>query len=230
MALMQPYFFPYIGYYQLLAYSDIFYIYDDTHYSKGGWYTRNRVLHNVKTYEYINVSVERPRLNEMLNNVRLKKKHDDLVSILGKLTIYKKRAPYYQRVVEIVRNVFADSSETLVSINVTSLTAVSEYVGIEYFIGYSSTLNYDRNCSAEDKVIEINREIGSTEYINLPGGRDLYHKTRFESAGINLIFMDLPHFEYETHPFQYIPNLSMVDVLMWNSPEDIRKYINDHRV
>lgn len=225
IALMQPYFFPYVGYFDLVASSDIFVFYDDAAFSKNGWYNRNRILSRNKEWEYIRVSVRRGPLGSQCNTITLHDKQADLNRTKALLQVYAK-APFWAEVMALVDAVFANSGETLASVAAQSVIETCKYLELPLQVAWSSELNYDRGAPALAKILQICKHFGATDYVNAPGGQTLYNSTEFAAAGLKLHFTRLTDLSYAVEGFNFVPNLSIIDVLMWLSPSEVRQYLS----
>lgn len=225
VALMQPYFFPYIGYFDLLASSDLFVFYDDAAYSRGGWVSRNRVAADGKEFNYIRLTVDRAPLGTPINGVRLKSPEDDRNHLLSLLHNVYRRAPYYNEVVAVIEKVFCDGGGGLSQVAAASICSCAEYLGLGAPVLYSSAIEYDRAMGAQGKVISICKSINASHYVNLTGGRELYCESEFLRNDISLIFTEPADFLYDTGKRPFVPNLSIIDVMMWVDPLEIKKYL-----
>ncbi len=225
VALMQPYFFPYIGYFDLLASSDLFVFYDDAAYSRGGWVSRNRVAAEGKEFNYIRLTLNRAPLGTPINGVRLKALEEDRHHLLSLLHNVYRKAPYYNEVVAVIEKVFCDGSGSLARVAAASICSCAEYIGLGTAITYSNTIDYDRTLGPQGKVISICKSINANHYVNLSGGRDLYCEPEFLRNEISLRFTEPTDFSYDTGNRPFVPNLSIIDTMMWVDPVEIRKYL-----
>jgi hypothetical protein len=211
--IMQPYFFPYLGHFALIANVDSWIVFDVTQYTPKSWISRNRVLHPTAGTNWINV----PLILDLDATAQ---------STLGKLTHYRRRAPFYGQVEELVKATFAacDGDDSLVNLNVNGLDMTCEYLGIPFQRQICSRLSLPlpTKMGPGDWAPEICRLVGATSYLNPIGGKALFHPRKFDDLGVSLAFLSMAEFRYDTKPFEFIPNLSIIDVLMWNSPETVR--------
>lgn len=229
VSVMQPYLFPYLGYFDLLAQSDCFAFYDDAAFSKGGWYNRNRTLSSKEgSWEYLGVSVRRAPLGTQCRDMKLADKEGDLRRILTKLQFYKE-APYFKEVSAIVSSTFAETGDSLADLAMQSVSQCAEYVGVTPEICITSTIEYDRTLGAEDKVISICCALGATGYLNLSGGRALYDRRMFAANGLELAFTSAEPIEYEQPSTPFVPNLSVIDAMMWVPPGDINAMLRSRQ-
>jgi hypothetical protein len=228
IAIMQPYFFPYIGYFQLINSVDEFIVYDNIQYTKKGWINRNRILDNgtdrlltipiKKDSDYLDV-VDR-RLSESWNKDRKK-----LINSL--YTLYHK-APYFNESFSIIEECLLDDEDNLFTFILNSLNKVNNYLEINTPIIVSSDISVDHSLKAQDKVIAICRAREATTYINAIGGVDLYSKVTFEANSLQLNFIKSHQITYKQFDGAFVPWLSIVDVMMFNSKEIIKDYLNSY--
>ena len=222
LSLMQPYFFPYMGYFDLLAFSDIFVFYDDAAFSKNSWYNRNRIAGTKERWDYIGVAVRKSEpLGTPSTDILLARKESDLQKLLRQLDRYSK-APHYETIVDLVRGVFEASDDRLASVAMASVRACAKYLGLGPQILRSSEINYDRAGNALTKVLGICAACNAGTYLNLSGGRSLYKPDDFRAAGMALSFCRPEPIEYQMLGCQFEPYLSVLDALMWISPEQAR--------
>jgi hypothetical protein len=228
IAIMQPYFLPYIGYFQLVNSVDEFIVYDNIQYTKKGWINRNRILDNgsdrlftipiKKDSDYLDV-VDR-RLSESWDKDRKK-----LINSL--YTLYHK-APYFNESFSIIEECLLDDEDNLFIFILNSLNKVNNYLEINTPIIISSNISVDHSLKAQDKVIAICKAREATTYINAIGGVDLYSKATFEANNLQLNFIKSHQITYQQFDGAFVPWLSIVDVMMFNSKEIIKDYLNSY--
>jgi len=228
VAIMQPYFLPYIGYFQLINAVDEFIIYDNIQYTKKGWINRNRILDNgsdklftvplKKDSDYLDV-VDR-KLSDTWDKDRKK-----LINSL--YTLYHK-APHFEEAYSIVTECLLDDENNLFNFILNSLNRVNKYLDIETSIVISSSIGIDHSLKSQDKVIAICKAEKATTYINAIGGMDLYSKTVFESNELELKFIKSHSITYDQFDGAFVPWLSIVDVMMFNSKDAIKEYLNSY--
>lgn len=236
IAIMQPYFFPYLGYFDLFYNVDLFIIYETVQYIKQGWVNRNRILHpNKSGWQYISAPVNRasfhnsyhtPIVDIKVTNTKPWKQH-----IFGKLAHYEKAAPHATKMIEFVKACLATDEDSISRLNVYILNQCAGLLKLNFKYQFSSDLDIelDMEHNAEERILDLCEYLGANEYVNLPGGVDLYHPEAFAKRNIRLIFRNLPTFVYDTGPYVFEPNLSIVDLLMWNEPGDIKRYLDEYR-
>ncbi len=221
-AIMQPYFLPYIGYFQLINAVDKFVLYDNIEFTKKGWINRNRILVNGKD-EYFTLPLKKD--SDYLH-VDQRKLADNFpaekAKLLRKFTAAYTKAPQFQTVFPLLESIFNNPDENLFQFIFQSLRSVCEYLDIETEIILSSSIPIDHQLKSQDKVIAICNALNATEYINPSGGVDLYSKDLFKQAGIKLEFIKSNQIEYKQFDAAFIPWLSIADVLMFNSQDSIK--------
>lgn len=222
IAIMQPYFFPYIGYWQLINMVDAFVIYDDVNYIKKGFINRNYLLQNQKaqlfTLELIAAS-QNKNINEIFIGSNTSK-------ILKTIKHNYTKAPYFDIVYPLIENIFCSNEKNLSQFLGNSLQQISKYLEINTKFLYSSNINNDKSLQAQDRLIEISQLLGATDYVNTIGGAELYNKVDFRKAGIHLSFIHTANIEYKQYKNEFVQNLSIIDVMMFNSKEEIKQMLN----
>lgn len=224
LGIMQPYFVPYIGYWQLMNAVDKYVIYDDVNFIKGGWINRNRILINGKT-NYFNIPMMGASPNKLINEVNVNKDERLIRKNLRTIEGAYKRAPYYQVVYPIIERIFKTEKENIAEFIYESFQIINDYLGIETELIMSSTLNKECSLKGEDKVLAICKELGATEYYNAIGGQKLYSFEDFRKHGIALKFVQTEKIVYEQFGEEFKPDLSIIDVMMFNSSTEIRKML-----
>ena len=220
IGIMQPYFFPYLGYWQLLAAVDKYVVYDDVNYIKGGWIARNNILLNGQKH-LITLPLENPSSFKKINEIAITgnmKAREKLVRTIQNAYV---KAPYYADVMPWVEDLILHSA-TIAELNTQSILKVCDYLGIDTQIIVSSELNKDNELKGQDKVIHIVKKLGGDAYYNAIGGRELYDKGQFAAEGIQLSFLKAGDISYQQFGNESVAGLSIIDVLMFNSVEEAR--------
>ena len=230
LAIMQPYFLPYIGYFQLLKAVDKFIVYDNIEFSKKGWIQRNRILLDGKDYlftlplkkdsDYLNIN-ERT-LAESINKTRDK--------ILRAIDSAYRKAPYYQKVIPVIEECICCEKVNLFDFIYNSLQVLKNYFEIKTEFIISSTVNIGSGLSGCERVIALCKAMKCSQYINAIGGQKLYSKTYFLKHGIDLFFIKTGEFSYQQFGNNYIQNLSIIDLMMFNDREEIINMLNNYNL
>ena len=219
---MQPYIFPYIGYFQLFKACDIFVSYDDVQYIRRGWINRNRILFNANS-KYITFPVHKaPRdttidhcfFHENIGNEKKK--------ILFTLRQVYSKAPFFQSVYPCLEDIFKVNENNVAEFAENSLKRILDYLSISVEIRRSSHLSLDKFRKGQDRIIAIVKTLNGDCYVNPIGGQNLYSPAKFASNNIDLRFLYCRAEPYKQFSNKFVPNLSIIDVLMFNSIEQIR--------
>jgi hypothetical protein len=224
---MQPYFFPYLGYFDLINYSDRWIVFDTVQYIRHGWINRNRILHPVDGWSYIIVPVIASR-ETVIRDVRIVEDAKWKKRILGQLQHYKKRAPYYYDIIKMVEEILSFDTDRISKLNVFALQKLCSYLKIQFNYTFFSDMDLDVGVIQHpgDWALQIAIATSAKEYVNPPGGETLFDREEFEKSQITLTIRTQPLMQYECPGYQFIPGLSILDVLMWNSPDKVKQYLD----
>lgn len=226
IGIMQPYFFPYIGYWQLLNAVDTFVIYDDVNFIKKGYINRNNILINGSA-QRITLEVIGASQNKIINEVNVGNNKNKLIkSIEG---AYKK-SPEYERVFPLIKMILEYPERNLGQFLGNSIYMIADYLEINATIIYSSDLQKNSNLKAQEKILNICECLGATKYINSIGGKELYDKEYFQNKGISLKFLETELIGYKQYKNEFVPHLSIIDIMMFNSRENIKKMLNSYQL
>lgn len=223
---MQPYFFPYIGYFQLMNMVDEFVIYDNIEYSKKGWINRNRILVNGKdTYLTLPLKKDSDFLNvrnRYLSDIWLSEK----MKMLNKLTESYRKSPNFNLVYPIIEKCILLEQTNLFEFILNSLKVIQEYLDINTPVTVSSEIPIDHKLKSEKRVIAMCKAIKAKTYINSIGGIQLYRKEHFKDEGITLHFLKTGDIRYMQFNSDFVPNLSIIDMMMFLSKEEVKEHLN----
>ena len=225
IAIMQPYFVPYIGYFQLINAVDKFVIYDNIKYTKKGWINRNRILVDGKD-EYITLPIRKDSDYLDVDQRKLADSFiDDKNKILRKLAHAYQKAPHYKTVYALMEWILEKPENNLFEFIYKSVVEICKFLDINTSFVVSSTLPVDHELKSQDRVIAICKALKTTTYINPPGGMELYSKDTFKENDIALEFLQPAPIRYTQFKNDFIPSLSIIDVMMFNSPEEIKNLL-----
>lgn len=229
LAVMQPYFFPYLGYYQLVAAAELFVFYDDVNYIKNGWVNRNRLLLSGKV-SYVTVPLAGASSFRKIYEVEIQSAASWRRKMLTSIRQSYAKAPEFEMVMPLIEGVIAAESKTIADVARRSVTVVAAYLGLETHFIETSRGFANGDLQGQARVIDICARTGAGKYLNLPGGRALYGGLAFAAAGIELCFLEpaLPPYYQAHQPFE--PGLSIIDVLMWNDVATVRDMISAAKV
>jgi hypothetical protein len=211
---MQPYFLPYIGYFQLLASVDQFIVYDNIKYTKKGWINRNRMLLNGAGAMF---SLPLKKDSDALDIVNRELAVDfERIKLLKKFKGAYSHAPQFDLIYPVLERIVQHEERNLFRYIHNSIVQLCEYLGIKTEVRISSEIAIDHELKGQDKVLALCRAVGANMYINTIGGVELYAKDDFRREGIDLLFIKSRPNEYAQYGDAFVPWLSIVDVLMFN--------------
>jgi hypothetical protein len=228
VAIMQPYFMPYLGYFQLINSVDTFVIYDNIQYTKKGWINRNRILEG-NSDKLITVPIKSDStyldvIDREISDIWLKEK----IKLLNRISITYKKAPYYQQVYKLIEDCINYDNLNLFKFIYNSIINLNSYMGITSKMVISSTIEIDHTLKLQDKVLAICKALKATKYINAIGGTHLYNKEIFKKHNLELNFIKSDNISYKQYGNDFIPYLSIIDTLMFNSQESIKEFLNSY--
>lgn len=229
VSIMQPYFFPYIGYFQLIAASDVFVLHDDVQYIKGGWVNRNRILLNGES-RMITFPVQKDTYDLPINArnyVEDKQARKDIINLIKQA--YAK-APCYRHVFTMLEELMMFEDRNVARFNENLIRRIAGYMGLSCKIITSSGMEKHDSLAGEQRVLDMCKRLGATDYTNPIGGTELYHQEAFQKCGITLRFLEAQNEHYEQFGDTWVPFLSVIDVLMFNTVEEIRELLTKYRL
>lgn len=219
LAIMQPYWFPYLGYFQLIGCTDVFVIYDNIKYTKRGWINRNRILEN-DAAGLISLPLKKAPDSADIRDRRIAGQFDRR-HLMRRLTNAYRRAPQFPAVMELLEPLLLYPDDNLFAFLRNSIVGICDYLGFETKIVTSSSVAADHDLSSQDRVLDLCRALGATTYINPVGGVDLYDAETFSARGVDLRFLRSPAISYPQFAAPFVPMLSIIDVMMFNTVEEI---------
>ena len=223
MAIMQPYFFPYIGYFQLIAAVDLFIVYDNIKYTKKGWINRNRILQNGNDTMF---SLPLKKDSDFLDVCQRELAVDfDRAKMLNQIRGAYAKAPYFTQTFGLVERIIRFEENNLFRFLLHSINQTCEHLGIVTQIKASSELSIDHQLKGQDKVLALCAAIGAETYVNAVGGLQLYSRETFLGKAVDLRFIKSNPFEYPQLGDPFVPWLSIIDVMMFNPLDIIRQSV-----
>jgi hypothetical protein len=229
IGIMQPYFFPYFGYYSLLKKTDIFILLDAVQFIRHGWIERNRILKPIDGWQYISVPLEKFNLGTKIQDIKIRENEDWQGKILRQLEHYKKRSPFYNDTIDVIRDSFETKPASITELNKNILEKTCQYIGFSPDIKIYSEMNLEvaEVTHPGEWALNISKSMGATEYINPTGGVEIFKRKQFEDAEIILSFMgnNLPPYPQRRPVFEN--GLSIIDAMMFNSSKDISQMLED---
>jgi hypothetical protein len=226
IGIMQPYFFPYIGYFQLIQSVDVFVIYDNIKYTKKGWINRNRMLQNGKDVMF---SLPLKNNSDLLNVWERELATEfNCDKLLNQIKGAYRSAPYFEQTLPLVESVVRYEDKNLFRFLHNSIVAICKYLVIDTEIRVSSKIAIDHSLKNQDKVLALCEALGASTYVNAIGGMDLYSKETFREKSIELKFIKSKPFEYPQFGNEFVPWLSIIDVMMFNPKNRIVHILEEY--
>ena len=226
LGIMQPYFMPYIGYWQLMAAVDTYVVYDDVNYIKGGWVSRNNILLNGQKHMFT-ITLNGASPNKLFNEITIK---DDFKKFSRLIESAYRKAPYYAEVSALLDKIYNYEDKSLGAFMMHSFQVVLDYLDINTKLVLSSTIEKDNDLRGKDKVKHICHLLGADTYYNAIGGQELYDKNDFKADGIDLYFVQTNLTPYVQLGSDFVPGLSMIDVLMFNNPIEVKQLLTNYKL
>lgn len=225
IAIMQPYFFPYIGYFQLMCAVDEFIIYDNIQFSKKGWINRNRILVNGLD-AYITLPLKKDSDFLDVNHRYLSDDWNvERKKLLNRITESYRKAPQFSEVFPLIEKSVLFEEKNLFQFIYHSIVCVKDFLEIKTPLVISSGLNIDHQLKAEKKVLALCKASRASTYINPIGGVELYDKQEFKNEGVELQFLKADNIIYKQYQNEFVPFLSIIDVMMFNTKENVKEYL-----
>ena len=224
VAIMQPYFFPYIGYFQLIAAVDVFIVYDNIKYTKKGWISRNRMLQNGRDVMFSLPLQSDSDYLDVCDRVLSAEFNRD--KLLNQFKGAYRLAPYFAQTFPLVEQIVRYEDTNLFRFLHHSIIRICEYLRITTEIRISSDVSIDHELKSQNKVLALCEAVGATIYVNAIGGMMLYSKDTFLKKGLDLKFIQSLPFEYPQLGNEFVPWLSIIDVMMFNSLDLIKEQLN----
>ncbi len=223
---MQPYFLPYIGYFQLIQLVDIYVIADDLNFIKNSYIKKNSILDNGAP-ALISLELIGASQNKLINEIEVGNNTDKLLTAIQRR--YTK-APYFKDVFPLLQTILSSKEKNLARFLGYSLMKISSYLGMQTKILYSSEIEKNNDLKFDARIIDICKRVGADHYINAIGGQALYDKEEFAEEGIKLNFIDTNDIVYEQFGKAFVSNLSIIDVLMFNSKDEIKTMLDAYKL
>lgn len=230
VAIMQPYFFPYLGYFQLVHAADHFVFYDDVMFIKKGWINRNRILMQGKEFLFT-IPLEKQSQHKSIRESTVAFGKEFPGKFLQQIDSAYKKAPFFGPVKNLIDGVLSCTSNSMADLAAKSVVDTWKYLNLQNQFYVSSQLGTSRELGRAERLISITQELAQSQYINAINGQILYDKPFFESHGVQLDFLQPTLNPYSQWPNnQFITGLSMIDVLMWNSPAQVQNMVSDYQL
>jgi hypothetical protein len=221
VAVMQPYFAPYLGYFQLINAVDQFILLDDVNYISGGWVNRNRILIQGAP-AYITLPIEKASPFKRICDLSLVDDQYWRRKLLKTVQHNYKKAPYFEATFELLNQMMAFDNNGLCDFLHRTLFSICQHLNIATPFSLSSQITPGNISKGEARILELCHTLEADQYINLIGGQTLYSKSNFCEEQIDLYFLEKNPLKYEQFSADFVDNLSIIDVMMFNSHDTVR--------
>lgn len=229
IGVMQPYFFPYIGYFQLIAAVDRFVVFDDVNYINRGWINRNNILVGGKSV-LMTLPLKEASQNKKIHEIDITSDVKLIDKLLKTIMMNYKKAPFFEPAFALIQQIFSGTSSSIAEFNTIQLNSICRYLKIDTHVVTSSRIYNNTHLKGQERIIDICAQEAANVYINPIGGVDLYERNRFEENGIQLFFIKSQMIEYVQFDNLFIPWLSIIDLLMFNSVDQIRQILKQYQL
>lgn len=226
---MQPYVFPYIGYYQLINAVDKFVIYDDVNYINKGWINRNNLLVNGKAFLFT-IPLKEASQNKLINQIEVQENESWSKKFLKTIEQAYKKAPHFEKTFSLIRNIINTPVNGIHELALLSLKSIATYLDIETQIVDSSSIYQNANLKAQERILDICLKEKADHYVNPIGGIGIYSNEFFERSGIKLSFLKTFPISYPQFNNEFVPNLSIIDVLLFNSKSEVIELLSQNEL
>lgn len=216
IAIMQPYFLPYIGYFQLINAVDKFVIYDDVNYIKKGWINRNKILVNGQAFLFT-IPLEKASQNKLICNTFLSKEDKWKEKLLRTIENNYNKAPYFSEIFPLIESIILFEAQTIATYNLNSIKVICNHLKIDTEIVPSSQIYSNQNLKGEERIIDICLKEQATTYYNPSGGVNLYNQMNFNKNNLTLTFHQAELNPYNQSKNSFTEGLSIIDYLMCKS-------------
>lgn len=231
VGIMQPYFFPYLGYFCLIKHTNLFILLDEVQFIRHGWIERNRILNQNSDWIYIKVPLTKHNRETSIKLITINNELNWKEKVLSQLAVYKKVAPNYYRAISLVKTVFENDFSSITELNKRALEVICNYLGFDADIRVFSEMNISipRPNLPDEWALEICKQIGGvSEYWNPEGGKSFFDEGKYLKASIDIRFIQTKLVDYGQFKNTFIPGLSIIDVIMFNSVEVINNMLDNY--
>lgn len=230
---MQPYFFPYLGYFSLIKQTDKFILFDNVQFIKHGWIERNRILKPSNGWQYVAIPLIKHSRNTKIKDILINNEIDWRDKIFRQLEHYKKRAPFYSETVDVIRKALDIETPSIVKLNENIIKKVCEYININVDISvFSETdLKIEKPNAPDEWALNICKTLENVEeYMNPEGGLEFFNREKYEKEGIMISFLKINLSQYSQRRQEFEAGLSIIDVMMFNQPTKINNMLDDYEL
>jgi hypothetical protein len=229
LAIMQPYIFPYIGYFQLINFVDKFVVYDDVNYINKGWINRNNILVSNQA-SLFTIPLIQASQNKLIKDIEISSENKWKVKFLKTIREAYAKAPLFKTAYPIIEKIILFEEKNLSKYIFNSLKEINQYLDIQTKLIPTSSFYGNSTLKAQYRILDICKAEGAVKYVNLTGGMDLYSKEEFNKQNIQLCFIKSQVKNYNQLSGDFIPRLSIIDILMFNDQSKINSFLNEYEL
>lgn len=233
IAIMQPHFFPYLGYFSLIENTDFFIFFDTPQFKNKGWMNRVKILNQHGESTYITVPIMNHKRDTCINEITISNNTNWKDSVYGKLSVYRRKAPHYEKVLGIVEETFDNCEGNMISdLDIESIKAVCNYLKMDFkYQKYSKmSIEIEEVNNPDEWALNICKALGIKEYVNLPGGQKFFDRNKYFDNGVSLEFIQNNLKPYVQKTGIFCPGLSILDALMFCEIEQVLLMVEDYKI
>lgn len=224
---MQPYFFPYIGYWQLIHAVDLYVVADNVHYIKHHWINFNRILGEKDQPHYFGIEISHASCNHLISETKRVVNRKQAEYLCRVLKFYYSKAPYYNEAMEVIKPILLDEEPDLTRYLTNQLRVISKYLGIKTEIKLLSEVTPRWDCRAPEVIRRTCEHFGHTTFTSSINGNIYYTKDAFREMGVNLEFLVRnDDIRYKQRSDEFVPDLSIIDMMMYCSREELHDMLD----
>ena len=229
LAVMQPYLFPYIGYFQLINAVDRFVIYDDVNFINKGWINRNYIIVN-KEKSLFTLPLKSSGQNKIIKDLEISDPAKWKSNFLKTIETSYKKAEHFTLTFELVIKILSFKETNLSAFIANSLNIIKDHLNIDTHILESSVIYKNAQLKGKDRILDICLKENADEYFNLSGGKTLYSLELFKERGIDLKFIKPLNIRYKQFGNGFLESMSIIDILMFNSKDKVIEFLNNYEL
>ncbi len=228
LGIMQPYFFPYLEYFRLIASCDMWISFDTVKFNRKSWMNRNRIINCDLGWSYINVPVSRTKGENTIATAPINEESDWRGVLFDKLRVYEFTAPHYVETKGLLKSMLDYKFPTLSELNTYTIRRLCEWLLIDTRIERLKEMNLDLpdSCPPGQWALRIAQAVGADSYLNASGGAEIFDPNLYRSEGVSLSFHKHINLAYDTGPFDFVPDLSIIDAMMWIGRDKLREIVH----
>ena len=227
LVIMQPYFFPYLGHFRLIAESTRWLVFDTAQHVRRGWVQRNRILHPVEGWQFINLPLEKHSRETNIEDLRVANGAAWQEKLIRQIQHYRKDAPHFASTQRLIEHCLSTDTDRVARLNISILQNLCGALDLPFSPVFATDLDVDPGASGDpgERILTMCLRMGASRYLNPAGGESLLSPERFSEAGIRLSIQRYEGWNYATGSRDPVPSLSIIDALMWNGIQAVRRHL-----